>query len=210
MASVTVLSLGIRHVRFSAYRADIGESILSARPSDPKDQSQPKQHLNAGAEPNHSPADSYTVNDKSDPQDIEESFWDEHASSDDYSEENVDSVKYDKAISKTKSFKGDYAKDSKGLQKISLNDHEELYLTGEGEFWYVSKQPDGSTTKMQVQIDEASGKLTAVGGGYYAKQEPQRIPMSDNEDIYINKEGQAWYVSEQPDGSTAKIQLQPD
>jgi hypothetical protein len=212
LVSVTVLSFGIRQVRFSAYRAESGRFTPSARPSDTEDPPQSEQKLDVKAEPDYYPADSYTVNDKPDPQDFEESFWDEQASSDDYSEENVDSVKYNKAISKAKSFKGDYdkAKASKGLEKISLSNHEDLYFSKEGEFWYVSKEPDGSTTKMQVQIDEASGKLAAVGGGYYAKQEPQKIPMGDNEDIYLTDEGEAWYVSEQPDGTTTKIQLQTD
>ena len=74
---------------------------------------------------------------------------------DDYSEAHTDSGKHDKTVSVTKSFKGDYAKSegSKGLQKISLGDNEDLYMTGEGEFWYVSKQPDGSGGKVQLQTD---------------------------------------------------------
>jgi len=116
----------------------------------------------------------------------------------------------------TKSFKGDYAKSkgSKGLEKISLSDHEELYLTGEGEYWYVSEQPDGKTTKMQVQIDDATGDLIAVAGGEYSKaggsQETQRIPVGEYENIYLTGEGEAWYTSETPDGEDVKVQLQPE
>jgi len=67
---------------------------------------------------------------------------------------------------------------------------------------------------MQVQIDKTTGEMTIVGGGNYAKSEGsqglQRISMGDCEDLYITGEGQLWYVSEQPDGSTAKMQLQTE
>jgi len=62
LISVTVMSFGIRQVRFSIYRAkniensmiaEAGESTASARSSDPKDQLQPKQSLGANTEPNY-------------------------------------------------------------------------------------------------------------------------------------------------------------
>ena len=34
--------------------------------------------------------------------------------------------------------------------------------------------------------------------------------MGDSEDLYLTREGQVWYVSQQPDGSTAKVQLEED
>ena len=206
------MSFGIRRVRFSIYRADSGQSTFSALPSDTEDQSQSKQPLYADTESDYYPEDSYTADTESVPQDTEESFWDEQELAGVYVEAKTGSGKKDKGFKKVKLFKGDYAKvkDSKGLKKISLSDHENLFLTKEGEYWYVSEQPDGSTTKMQVQIDDDTGELTAVGGGYYSKQEPRRIPMSDNEDIYLTDEGQAWYVSEQPDGETVKVQVQVD
>ena len=206
LTSVTVLSLGIRQVRLSAHRANTIESPIVAdtgestptRPSDPEN-----QPLYANAEPDNYPADSYTVDAESDPQYANASDSDEQVPSDDYSE--------------AKSFKGDYAKTegSKGLQKISLGDYEDLYRTGEGELWYVSKQPDDRAVKMQVQIDDTTGELTVVGSGYYAKSEGsqglQRIPMGDYENIYITGEGELWYTSEQPDGSGAsKTQVQID
>ena len=58
LASVTVLSFGIRQVRFSIYRAknfdnsviaEAGETTVSARSSNRKDQSQTKQTLCANA-----------------------------------------------------------------------------------------------------------------------------------------------------------------
>ena len=212
LTSVTVLSFGIRRVRLSAHRADIGESIPSARPSDTEGQHQLDKPLNADAELD----ESYTIDDEQDLQYADASDWDEQAPSDDYSKENTDSVKYDKAFSNTKSFKGGYAKSEgkNGLQIISLGDNANIYITEKGEAWYVSKEADGSTSKMQVQVDGIAGDITLIGSGYYGKSEgsqgPQRISMSDSEDIYLTEEGETWYVSEQPDGSTAKVQLEED
>lgn len=216
LTSVTVLSFCIRQVRFSAHRVDSGQSFPSVSSSNPEDQSQPEQSPKAYAEPAYYPAVSHIADAETDPQNTEESFWDEQVTFDDYSEKYSNSDKAGKAVSVTKSFKDNYAKakDSKGLEKISLSDNEDLYFSEEGEFWYVSKGPDGSTTKMQVLIDDDTGELTAVDGGYYAKSEGSqdfhRISMSDNEDIYISEEDEAWYVSEQPDGTTVKMQLPTD
>ncbi len=44
-----------------------------------------------------------------------------------------------------------------------MGDHEDLYLTGENELWYVSEQPDGSTAKMQLQTENIDGEMTIVG-----------------------------------------------
>ena len=93
LASVTVLSFGIRRVRFSIYQANSVEATPSARTSDTKNQSQPEQQLEANAESDYYLEDSYIADTEPDPQDTEESFWDEQAPSDDYSEENIDSVK---------------------------------------------------------------------------------------------------------------------
>ena len=59
-------------------------------------------------------------------------------------------------------------------------------------------------------MNDYTDELIAVGVGFYAKQEPYRIPMSDNEDIYLTDKGEVWYVSEQPDGDTLKMQVQID
>lgn len=137
-----------------------------------------------------------------DPQYASASEPDEQEPSEDYSE--------------AKPSKGDYAKSegSKGLEKISLGDNENLYITREGELWYVSEEPDGKTAKMQVQIDDTTGEMTIVGSGDYAKSEGsqglQGIPLGDYEDLYITGEGELWYVSEQPNGSAAKRQVQID
>jgi len=204
----TVASLGIRQVRLGNQRAntiekpvvtDTGEATL-AHPSGPENQPKFQQTLGVNTEPDHYPKDTYAVDAEPDPQHANAPDSDKDAPSDGQSE--------------AKSFKGDYAKSegSKGLERISLSDNENLYITAEGQFWYVNKQPDGSTTKMQVQIDNTTGEMTVVGGGNYARSEGskglQRISMGDREDLYITPGGQAWYVSKQPDGSTAKMQLQ--
>lgn len=209
---VTAMSFGIRHVRISAYRADIVEHTTPAHPSDIDDQTQPKQPLYANTELDYYPKDSYIADTESDPQGIEESFWDEQPPSENYYEELADTIKYYKDAIKSESFKADYAKsvEKKALKKISLSDYEDLYISEKSEAWYVSKGPGGDVTKMQVQIDDYTDELIAVGVGFYAKQEPYRIPMSDNEDIYLTDEGEVWYVSEQPDGDTLKMQVQID
>ena len=182
LALVTVASLGIRQVRFSANRAKTIESPVIAE-----------------TEPDHYPTDSHTFVAEPDPQYADALDSAEEAPSEDHSE--------------TKSFKGDYAKSkgSKGLEKISMGDNDNLYFTGEGELWYVSKGPDGKTTKMQLQIDDATGEITVVDWGDYAKSDGsegmQRISMGDNDNLYITQEGELWYTSEQGSGSKAQVEI---
>ncbi len=182
LALVTVASLGIRQVRFSANRAKTVESPVITE-----------------AEPDHYPTDSHTVDAEPDPQYADALDSAEEAPSEDHSE--------------AKSFKGDYAKSkgSKGLEKISMGDNNNLYITQEGELWYVGKGPDGKTTKMQVQIDDATGEMTVVDWGDYAKSDgsegPQRISISDNDNLYITQEGEFWYTSEQGSGSKALVEI---
>ena len=96
------------------------------------------------------------------------------------------------------------AKGSKGLQKISMGDNENLYITGEGKLWYVSEGPDGKTTKMQVQIDETTGEMTVVDVGGGKSGGPQPISMGNGYNMYITEEGQSWYVG---DGSKARVEV---
>ena len=158
LALVTVASLGIRQVRFSANRAKTVESpvIAEADPqytsaSEPDEQEPSEDH--SQAEPDHHPAESDTVDAEPDPQHASASEPDEQEPSEDYSE--------------AKPFKGDYAKSegSQGLQRIPLGDYEDLYITGEGELWYVSEQPNGSAAKRQVQIDDSTGEITVIDSG---------------------------------------------
>ncbi|MHC4325272.1 MAG: hypothetical protein ACYSUX_13495 [Planctomycetota bacterium] len=208
---VTIASFGIRRVRLGAYRSENARSTPSARPSEPEDQS-----LIAEAEPDYYPDDLYIIDDEHDLQLADESDFDEQTPPDDYSEEHPDPVNYEKAPSKSKSIKDGYAKSKakKGSQKISLSDSENIFITEKGEAWYVSEGPGGDIVKTQVQVDGITGDITTFGGGYYGKsvdsQEPRTIPMGDYENIYITDEGEAWYVSEQPDGSGGKIQLDPE
>jgi hypothetical protein len=194
---VTVLSLGIRQVRFSLHRANTIESPVIA-----------------DTEPDHYQADLHTVDTEPEPQYAYASDWDV----DDEPEPQyaTASVLEKETPYEAKSFEGGYAKSegSKGLEKISLGDYENLYRTAEGQLWYVSTQPDGRTVKMQVQIDEATGEMTIVSMGDYAKSEgskgPEKISLSDYDNLYITEEGKHWYVSEQPDGSVSKSQVQID
>ncbi len=181
LALVTIASLGIRQVRFSANRAKTIESPVIAE-----------------AEPDHYPADSDTVVAEPDPQYADALDTAEEAPLEDHSE--------------AKSFKGDYAKSkgSKGLEKISLGDNENLYITGEGKLWYVSKGPDGKTTKMQVQIDDATGEITVVDWGDNAKSDGseglEQVSLSNYENLYITQEGGLWYTSEQGSGYKAQVE----
>jgi hypothetical protein len=210
LISVTILSFGIRYVRFSAYRANTienpvgtgtGDTTPPARFLDSENQPKSQQTLEANTEADHYPEDSHIVGAEPDPYRANPSDLDEDAPWD--------------SLAEAKSFNGDYAKSesSKGLQRISLSDYENLYITGEGQLWYVSKEADGSTTKMQVKVDD-TGDMIIVDGGNYSRSEDsqglQRITVGENDDLYLTGENELWYVSEQPDGSTAKMQLQTE
>ena len=172
LALVTVASLGIRQIRFSAaHRAKAVESPVIAE-----------------SEPGRLPAESPAVDTESEPQYAEVPEPEEEAPMDDHPE--------------PKSLKGDYAK-AKGLQKISLGENENLYITGKGETWYVAKGPDGKTTKMRVEYDEATGEMTVVESAGKAGG-PQKISMGGNDNIYITDEGQTWYVTE---GAKSRVEI---
>jgi hypothetical protein len=181
LALVTVASLGIRHIRFSINRAKTIESPAVVE-----------------TEPDHNTINSHTVYDEPEQQYAFASEPDEEVPPEDYSE--------------VKPSKGDYAKAKgpKGLEKISMGDNEDLYITGKGELWYVSKGPDGKTIKMQVHIDETTGEMTVVdisGGKSGGSEGPQRISMGDNDNLYITQEGELWYTSEQGSGSKAHVEI---
>lgn len=182
LSMVTVASLGIRHIRFSANRTRTIESPVIAE-----------------AEPEHHPSESDTIVAEPDAQYADALELDEEVPSEDYSE--------------AKPSKGDYAKSkgSKGLKKISMGDNEDLYITRKGELWYVSKGPDGKTTKMQVQIDDATGEMTVVDWGDYVKSDGSRgleqVSLSEYENLYITQEGGLWYTSEQGSGYKAQVEI---
>lgn len=182
LALVTVASLGIRRIRFSTNRANTVESPIIVE-----------------TETDHLLAELDTVDAWPDPQYADASKIDEEVPLEDYS--------------KAKPSKGNYAKakGSKGLEKISMGDNDNLYITGEGELWYVSKGPDGKTTKIQLQINDVTGEITVVDWGDYAKSGAlegiQRISMGDNDNLYITQEGELWYTSEQGSGSKAHVEI---
>ena len=214
---VTVLSLGIRQVRFSAHRANTFESPVITE-----------------AEPDHYPAESHKVDVEPEPQYANASDWDVDAEPDtqyaNQSDSDVDTEpdsKYANAWDldkkapfdyqpKPKSFKGDYAKSEgpKDLEKISLGEHENLYITGEGKLWYVSEPPDGKAVKMQVLVDDATGEMTIVSISDSGKSGGsgglEKISLGDYENLYITGEGELWHVSEPPDGEGTKMQVHVD
>ena len=184
LALVTVASLGIRQVRFRAGRTTTVENPIFAEP-----------------EPDPIPAVSDTVAVEPEPEHVEVS---------EPGEEEPSEVKPSKGdYAKAKSFKKDVAKakGSKDLERISLSDYENLYRTKKGGLWYVSKQPDGKTVKMQVHIDETTGEITLVDAKSGGSQNLQKISLGDYENLYITEEGEQWYVSEQPDGSASKSRV---
>ena len=130
---VAVASLGIRQVRFSIHGFKAVESPVTVE-----------------NEPNPLPPESATVDNEPEPQYVEVPEPKDEIFVDDYPE--------------PKSLKGDHAKakGSKGLEKVSIGDNENLYRTAEGEYWYVGEGPDGKSFKMQVQVDEATGEMTII------------------------------------------------
>ena len=171
LALVTVASLGIRQVRFSANRAQTVESPVIAE-----------------TEPDPLPAEPETVDPEPEPQYAEVPEPEEEALVADYPE--------------PKPSKGNYAK-AKGLQEISWGENENLYITAKGETWYVAKGPDGKTTKMRVEYDEATGEITAVESAGKSGN-LQKISMGDGYDMYVTEEGQAWYVG---GGSKSRVEI---
>jgi len=48
---------------------------------------------------------------------------------------------------------------SKNLQKVSMGDNVDIYIGDDGRMWSITKQPDGSVTKMEVAYDETTGDV---------------------------------------------------
>ncbi|MBA7662930.1 hypothetical protein ES703_70963 [subsurface metagenome] len=131
LTSVTILSLGIRHIRFSDNRAGTVESPVIVE----------TEHDRLLAE-----LDAIVTEPDA-----------QYANALDSAEE-VPSEYYSEA----KPAKGGYAKSkgSKGLEKISMGDNDNLYITQEGELWYTSEQ--GSGSKAHVEIDDTTGEITII------------------------------------------------
>lgn len=174
LAMVTVVSFGIRNVRFSIHRARKVEIPVIAE-----------------IESESNPAGSHKVAHEPETQYIEVPELDEQVPPEEYSEAKPSRSDYAKALGK------------KGLEKISLGENENLYIK-DGELWYVSEQPDGSVTKMQVQIDQTTGELNVIDIYGGKSQGPKPIPMGDGYEIYITDEGQTWYVG---DDSKSRVEV---
>jgi len=191
---VTAASFGIRHIRFSIRRASAAESAVTPE-----------------TQPHNDPTEGQVIVGRSEPQPLimEESY--KAAASDDYADTLAYSNKNGKAPSKAKFSKGDKArtKGSKGgLEKISLGENENLYITQEGRLVYVGRGADGQAVKMQVQIDEDTGEMRVVTKADNAKsagsKQMQKISVGGDDAVYITEEGETWYVSE---GSKARVKI---
>lgn len=191
---VTAASFGVRHVRFAIHRArTTGDTVVS--------------EIRAG----HDPVEARVVPAQPEPQPliVAESY--KTIPSDDYADTLAYSGKKGKAASQAKLSKGDKAKakgSKSGLEKISLAENEDLYITHEGRLVYVGRGTDGQTVKMQVQIDEATGEMRVVSKAENAKsagaKNMQKISMGGDDAVYITEEGQTWYVTE---GSKARVEM---
>jgi hypothetical protein len=186
LASVTALSLGIRRVRFSMRRAkamenpvavDTGQSNLSAGASDREGDRRSERTPHGSPNPARQPGDTDTFGLEAD------RHSDTEAMAYDHIESQAGSSAHSNSVSTTKAFKGEYAefnkgkyaefkkgdyaksKGSKGLTKISIGAYEDIYVTEEGDHWYVSKQPDGSIAKMKLETENVNGEVTVVGEG---------------------------------------------
>ena len=181
LVPVTVLSFGIRHVRVSIYRVrnaasaqgpvsnGAGPGKYSAYKAVVSGENTQRQNrLDFPLEQYQQDGDSEAADAMADSQDAGE--FEQAAASAERSDawehpgKRADVVFTGKAFKGDYSkFKGDYAKDkgSKGFQKISIGEYENVYITDKGEHWYVTELPDGSTTKMQLQ--EVDGELQPIG-----------------------------------------------
>ena len=184
---VTVASLGIRQVRFSRHRANAVESPIFADP-----------------EQNPTPVETDIVHNEPKPEYLYASDLD----IEDEPEPQQATAPVSKKVtsSKTKPLKSKKVKSkkSKDLETIPLSENENLYRSKKGELWYVRQQPGGKTVKMQVYIDDATGEIAIVDAKSGGSKNTQKISLGDSETLYITEEGEQWYVSKQPDGSSSK------
>ena len=144
LSFITVVSFGIRHIRFRLYRNSILESSSSTADS---------QSIEVEPEPEDTVPSDGVVENEPEPQ------------------PPTKPVLEKEMPPKAKSLKKNLSK-SKGLKnlpKISLSDYENLYVTEKGEQWYVAEEADGSVSKSQVQIDDVTGEVTFLSSENYTK-----------------------------------------
>lgn len=174
---VTVASLGIRRVRFSAHRADIVKSpvIAEAEPVDsPTVDAEPEPQPAYAVEPEEEePVEDYSEVKPSKGKGAKKGL-EKIALSDDenlyitekgetwYTGKGPDGkptkmrVEIDEATGEM-TVVGKVYGGSQGLQKISMGGNDNIYITGEGQTWYVT---EGS--KSRVEIDDNTGEITVL------------------------------------------------
>lgn len=189
LSLVTVLSFGIRYIRFSFHRTNTIEKtvVTNIESSEPE---------TFEIEPEPEDVDTLDATVENEP---EPSLPTVPVSSKEIS-------------SKAKSFKDNQtkSKNSNDLEKISLSDYENLYITKEGQLWYVSEDSDGKTVKMQVHIDDATGEIIVIDAKSGGSQNLDKISLGDSANMYITESGEQWYVSDNPDGSSSKARVEID
>lgn len=180
LASVTALSFGIRQVRIRVHRARIaanarelvsnGTSSEQYSANEPAVAGKKTQMLDVPLE-----QDQQSAEDMAESQEVFAEANDEEGS--EQSDGREHQGKHAEGVPVGKSFEGDYAESkagyakskgdyakyegSKGLQRISVSEHENIYITDNGERWYVAENPDGTITKTQMK--EVDGELQPVG-----------------------------------------------
>jgi len=126
-----------------------------------------QRQLDVGLEQDQQATDAMTDSQEAFAEADDEGGWEQL---DDQSDGQEHQGKHADGVSTGKSFKSGYAKSkadygkskgSKGLQKISIGEYENIYITDKGEHWYVAENPDGTVTKTQMQ--EINGELQPVG-----------------------------------------------
>ncbi len=178
---VTVASLGIRHVRFSAHRAKAVESpvIAEASPdplgaeSDAVDAEPDPEYAEAPEPHEESPSGEFAKakppkGDYAKAKGLQEISWGENENlyitekgETWYVREGPDGkttkmrVEIDGTTGEITAVEG--GGKVGGLQKVSMGGNDDVYITEQGETWYVT---DGS--KARVDIDAATGEITVL------------------------------------------------
>ena len=180
LVSVTALSLGIRHLRVSAQRAHSVASVPAVRGAvasvsadeeravdvQVEDEGVGEQEVYAAVEEDYQ-------SEQAEPSDVavkkQAAVEPAKAAAVENWEEKKRSSEYSKSVSMKKMSKGDYGKydgPKISMQKITIGDGENVYITGEGEQWFVSSNPDGSTTKMRLEPDTTVvGEVIVISSG---------------------------------------------
>jgi len=185
LGSVTVLSLGIRQVRLSVGRgrdvasgpaaSSSGSASSGGAPGQYRgethgyDEAQSAQGLHVQDEQGYEGGDMESLAAAGEPE--RDGDGDPGLSRAEDSKNYEDSGKHADSVYTGKSFKGGYF-ELRGSKKMlskgfkgSGGGYEEVVATKNGEYWYVSKSADGTTTKMQLQTENSGDGVVIVGAG---------------------------------------------